>query len=212
MSIFTTPNLASTGSLNIPAFFIVPPLPNFVAEWAALIPLICHLASYLHPHQLAGKVALLGRVSVTLFPKLGVLSGMSKLVERGPEFLDIASTIGPSSRNVWDVKWGGEFQCANGAASGYLIRSLSKHRRLTTRLPESVPPMHATPFFTPSKQSSTSIKQPETVSVATEGSTLLDQLPEIFASSAPYTSRSSSFRRFQTLQILNCSKSPPRLS
>ena len=120
MSLFSTPNLASVGSLNLPSFFPVPPLLNFIAEWVALIPLICHLANYHHPHQLAGQVALLGQVSIELFPKLGVLAGISRLVERGPEFLDIASTIGPSRRKVWDVRWGGTFPCANG---GRLIQS-----------------------------------------------------------------------------------------
>src|SRR5437764_3629627 len=101
MSLFTTPNLASLGSINVPAYLPVPPLWNFTAEWAALIPLVCHLASHYHPHQLAGQVALLGRVSIAMFPKHGVLAGISRLLSHGPEILDIASTLGPSSRRVW---------------------------------------------------------------------------------------------------------------
>jgi len=146
MSLFTTPNLASTGSLNLPGFIAAPPLLNFIAEWAALIPLVCHLANYHHLHQLAGQVALLGRITVALFPKLGVLAGISKLVERGPELFDIASTLGPSSRKVWDVIWGGTFPCANGAASHSLAESLLKHNKTVIKIPESTPPMAIMPF------------------------------------------------------------------
>jgi hypothetical protein len=138
MSIYTTPNFAALGSLNLPAFFPVPPLMNFVAGWAALVPLVCHLASYHHAHQLVGQVTLLGRVSVGLFPKLGVLAGMLRLVERGPEYLDAASTLGISGRKVWDVRWNST-PSANGAASNILAESLLSYGHDVIRVPEGVP-------------------------------------------------------------------------
>ncbi|KAH8752204.1 hypothetical protein BGZ57DRAFT_774438 [Hyaloscypha finlandica] len=138
MLLFTTPNLASLGSINVPAYFPVPRLINFVAEWAALIPLVCHLASPYHPHQLAGQVTLLGRVSIALFPEHGILAGISQLLSHSTEFLDIASTLGPSSKRVWDVKWGGTFPCANGAASSYLAEALLQRNNAVIKVPEPV--------------------------------------------------------------------------
>jgi hypothetical protein len=48
----------------------IPPLPNIVSEWASLIPLAIYLASYRYDHRLVGKIALHGRLSVGIFPKL----------------------------------------------------------------------------------------------------------------------------------------------
>ncbi|KAG9235281.1 hypothetical protein BJ875DRAFT_399400 [Amylocarpus encephaloides] len=141
MSLIKTPDLSSLGSLNMQPFLAIPPLANFIAEWAALVPLVCHLASYRHPRQLSGRAALLGRISIALFPKLGVLAGVSRLLRRGPEFLDIASTLGSSSRKVWDVKWGGTFLCANGAASSLLAESLICHGNAVIKVTEAFPPM-----------------------------------------------------------------------
>lgn len=207
MSIFTTPNSASIGSLNLPGFFAVPPLVNFIAEWAALIPLACYLASYHHPHQLVGQVALLGRVSVSLFPKLGVLGGISKLVERGPEVFDIASTIGPSSRKVWDVKWRGSFPCANGAASSYIAESLLKHKRKVIKIPEAVPvvPEFQSPI---SSAWSDSTKRPGVTDLkdACKSSGLNHTVPSAKTPGEP------NFRRYQTLHVLHFSKSPRPLS
>lgn len=207
MSLFTTPNLASTSSLNLPGFIAAPPLLNFIAEWAALIPLVCHLANYHHLHQLAGQVALLGRITVALFPKLGVLAGISKLVERGPELFDIASTLGPSSRKVWDVIWGGTFPCANGAASHSLAESLLKHNKTVIKIPESTPPMAIMPFHV-SMAGSGSKSNPE-VTVPKEACTL-PGMPTTISSSK--THGNPGFRRYQTLHVLHLSKSRRLLS
>jgi len=140
MSQFDTPNLASLGSINNPPFLHIPRLMNIAAEWAAIIPLVCHLASQHHPHQLAGQVALLGRVSVALFPKHGVLAGISRLLSRGPAFFDMVSTLGTTNRKVWDVSWGGNFPCSNGAASCYLADSLLDRKNIMI-VPEPVLPL-----------------------------------------------------------------------
>jgi hypothetical protein len=204
MALFTTPNLASLGSINVPGFISVPPLVNFIAEWAALIPLVCHLANYYHPHKLAGRVALLGRIRVAIFPKLGVLAGLSQLVERGPELFDIASTLGPSSRRVWDVKWGGSFPCANGAASSYLIESLMDDSMAATRIPESIPPM---------RPSSSLISATNSNSTYNSSTGILEKaLPSLDQTSSTEATGHANFRRYQTLHVLHFAKTPLRSS
>ena len=111
------PNLGSTGAI---AFFQLPPLPSIVAEWAALIPLIVHLASFQDDHQMIGEVALNCRLSTGLFPRLGHLNGIARLLRGGPGFLDRVSSTGSVSCIVWDVSWGSVFPCANGAARSLL--------------------------------------------------------------------------------------------
>jgi hypothetical protein len=207
MSLFTTPNFASIGSINVPAYFSVPPLVNFIAEWASFVPLVCHLANYHHPHQLAGQVALLGRVSVALFPKLGVLAGISRLLERGPEFLDIASTLGPSSRRVWDVKWGGTFPSANGAASSYFAESLLKHNDTVIKIPETVPPM---PLDQVSATRAGSKSINGSIIAVSEDLRQSFQTPATISTQAP--PGYPNFRRYQTLHVLHFSKSPHAVS
>lgn len=105
------------GTIAFDPFLPLPIPPNIVAEWTSLIPLVAHLASNRHDHQLAGEAALSGRLNVSLFPRLGVLDGIARLLAGGPEFLDRVSTMGEVSHHVWDVNWGSAFPCANGAAS-----------------------------------------------------------------------------------------------
>ena len=107
---------ASLGSIAADAFFWIPPLPTIVAEWAALIPLIVHLASAQDDHRMVGEAALRGTLSTGMFPKLGHLNGIARLLHNGPDFLDYASSKGALSSTIWDVSWGSVFPCANGAA------------------------------------------------------------------------------------------------
>jgi hypothetical protein len=206
MSLFTTPNLSSLGSINVPAFLFVPPLLNFAAEWAALIPLVCHLASYHHLHQLAGQVALLGRVSIALFPKHGVLAGISRLLSRGPEFLDMASTLSPASRRAWYVKWGGSFPCANGAASSSLAESLLKDCPTPIKAPEPVLSIQST--RSSAETTSLDIALPMRPSHPGMGSTVGDQCA-ISASKLPQVPL---FHRYQTLHVSHFSKTACRAS
>lgn len=85
---------ASVGSTGADAFFWIPPLPTIVAEWAALIPLIVHLASAQDDHRMIGEAALRGTLSTGMFPKLGHLNGIARLLHNGPDFLDCASSKG----------------------------------------------------------------------------------------------------------------------
>ena len=127
------------GTIIYNPFLSLPIPPNIVAEWTSLIPLVAHLASYRHDHQLAGEAALSGRLNVSLFPRLGVLDGIARLLAGGPDFLDRVSTMGEVSHQVWDVNWGSAFPCANGAASSIITAYALSHADWTcVRMPEHV--------------------------------------------------------------------------
>lgn len=127
------------GTITYNPFFSLPIPPNIVSEWTALIPLVAHLASYRHNHQLVGEAALSGRLNVSLFPRLGVLDGIARLLAGGPDFLDRVSTLGEVSRHVWDVNWGSSFPCANGAASSIITAyALGCADSTSIRMPEHV--------------------------------------------------------------------------
>ncbi|KXJ89138.1 hypothetical protein Micbo1qcDRAFT_103972, partial [Microdochium bolleyi] len=141
MSASTPSSDPRLGSLGIDAVLATPPLPNLVAEWAAILPLVCHLASHRDDYVTTGDVALQGRLSIGLFPRLGTLSGLSRLLARGTKFLDYASTKGDSSQIVWDVEWGSSFPCANGAASTAISKTLLSRATsgATFLMPETLP-------------------------------------------------------------------------
>jgi hypothetical protein len=80
-----------SGTANTPLFWKLPQLLNLVSEWAALIPLVCHLASFQTDYQTTGRVSLLGRLTVSMFPRLGDLASLSRLCKDGPEYLDEVS-------------------------------------------------------------------------------------------------------------------------
>ena len=80
-----------------------------------MIPLLCHITSRHHDHDFIGQAALTGRIHISLFPRLGVLKGIARLLEEGSEFLDRATSTGDRRSDVWDVNWGSVFPCAGGA-------------------------------------------------------------------------------------------------
>ena len=82
-----------SGTANTQLFWKLPQLPSLVSEWAALIPLVCHLASFQTDYQTTGRVSLLGRLTVSMFPRLGDLASLSRLCKDGPEYLDEVSLI-----------------------------------------------------------------------------------------------------------------------
>ena len=108
------------GTITYNPYFSLPIPPNIVSEWTALIPLVAHLASYRHNHQLVGEAALSGRLNVSLFPRLGVLDRIARLLAGGPDFLDRVSILGEVNWYVWDVNWGSFFPYANGIASSII--------------------------------------------------------------------------------------------
>lgn len=121
MSLTNNNGPTSLGVLGIHSLIPLAPLVNIVSEWASIIPLVCHLASFQHSHQLIGNVALTGRLHVGLFPKLGVTSNIAQFLEEGSEYIDRASNAGHTSYEVWDVNWGSTFPYANGAATSMIL-------------------------------------------------------------------------------------------
>ncbi|KAL9124465.1 MAG: hypothetical protein Q9217_006204 [Psora testacea] len=120
---------ANAGTLGLKALLSLPPLPAIIAEWFALVPLICHLTNYEEDHQMVGELALTGRLTTGLLPKLGYLNGIWRFLDRGPDFLDRANTRSEFTFKVWDASWGSTFTRANGTASSVITEyALSKHR------------------------------------------------------------------------------------
>ncbi|OQE39165.1 hypothetical protein PENCOP_c007G01750 [Penicillium coprophilum] len=101
----------------VPTYVPMPSVPEIISEWASLIPLACHLASPQDDYFTSGDVSLHGRISLIIFPRLGTFWGLARLFCKGSNYFDYASVRGGSARTVWDVNWGSEFPCANGAAS-----------------------------------------------------------------------------------------------
>ena len=120
----------ASSSLNISAFLSTPQIPSLISEWAATFPLVFHLANYGDDHHMVGELALARHLTVNLFPKLGFLGGISRLLQGGADFLDRANAQSASgSGKVWDVNWGSVFTPANGSAMHILTKyALRKHK------------------------------------------------------------------------------------
>jgi len=65
------------GALNIAPFLLVPDIPTIITEWAVVIPLVCHSASYKRDYELVGQLSLSGCLSIGIFPKLLVFPDSS---------------------------------------------------------------------------------------------------------------------------------------
>ena len=128
----------NTGSLGLPTFVTLPRIPTIFTEWAALIPLISHLANHGEDHQMVGELALAGHLKVALFPKLGYLDGIWRLLQDGADFLDRANTKDDVKYIVWDVNWGSVFTRANGAAISILTRYALRGHSKPMRMPENI--------------------------------------------------------------------------
>lgn len=143
---FESPAEANQGALGVSPWIAVPPLPNIVAAWAAILPLVIHLADQRDDYVVSGKMALTAKLPLGPFPRLGTFSAYSRLMSRGTDFVDFASTRGGSSRTVWDVSWGSTFPAANGAASSavlecLLLRPGQKLRRMPEELGRKAEPL-----------------------------------------------------------------------
>lgn len=200
MALFLAGTEARLGALNIAPAILLPPLPNFIAEWSGIIPLICHLASVRDDYKTTGDVALLGRISIGLFPKLGTLSGLARLLSMGSEYLDQASTRGGSSRTVWDVQWGSVFPLANGSASAAVVEfARRRYTGETLRMPETVPSRQDVKRKESEGKGSTSSQQSDET----------DQKDRVESSATKKTQAPSTplsqkqFRRYQTLHVLD---------
>ena len=129
---------ANLGTLQVAPILGTSRLPSIVAEWAGLLPLVIHLTSRHFDFQLAGEAALLGRISIGLFPKLGSLQSIAHLLEGGEEFLERASTVSDTVCGVYDVNWGSTFACANGAASSMVMTYAMRRIRTSLVMPDTV--------------------------------------------------------------------------
>lgn len=121
-TVSSTSRSGGLGTIDYSPVLSLPVLPNILAEWTSLIPLVSHLASYQQDHQIVGITSLATRIDVGLFPRLGVLNEHRRLLSGGPDFLDRVSTIDKVCLCVWDVNWGSTFPCANGSASQMITR------------------------------------------------------------------------------------------
>ena len=137
----TSTQASAQGSIGYTPYFSLSFLPTIVTEWSSLIPLISHLASYQSDYQLIGKSALAGRLYVSFFPRLGTMNRIARLLEAGPSYLDRLSSNSEVSNNVWDVKGGSMFPCANGAASEMITRHALRRRQRSAlfKMPDTSP-------------------------------------------------------------------------
>ncbi|KAI9763451.1 MAG: hypothetical protein M1839_006449 [Geoglossum umbratile] len=186
------------GTLGVNTTLTTPALPAIVSEWAALIPLVIHLASRRDDHRIAGEAALMGGLSVGLFPRLGTLDGISRLLYGGPNFLDRASAMGDLGSVVWDVNWGSTFPCANGAASAMIRSIIQRSKKPTIGIPEHVQPDR--PLFQGRVQTS------DVHGTEKRGDS---QLNKALRSGNPYGP--TGFRRYQTLHVFKFSRETVKL-
>ncbi|KAJ6256070.1 hypothetical protein Dda_9162 [Drechslerella dactyloides] len=125
------------GTTDLEPFLRPVKLPSIIAEWSALLPLTCYLADRSQNHKLVGEISVSGRLSPSLFPRLGIFDSIFRLLSEGSEFLDKASSLQDASV-VFDVNWGSVFPCANGSVCSmvcaHALRSLEK----TIKMPENV--------------------------------------------------------------------------
>ena len=135
----TSSRASAQGSIGYTPYFFLPFLPTIVTEWSSLIPLISHLATYQNDYQLIGKSSLACRLHVSFFPRLGTMNGIARLLEAGPSYLDRLSSNSEVSNNVWDVKGGSIFPCANGAASEMITRHALRHCSALFKMPDTTP-------------------------------------------------------------------------
>ena len=126
------------GTLGLKAYVSISNIPSIITEWSALFPLVSHLANHGEENQMVGELALEGRLTVGLFPKLGYLDGLRRLLQGGADFLDRANANSESTYKVWNVNWGSVFTRANGSAISIITDYALRKNRCATQMPEEV--------------------------------------------------------------------------
>lgn len=126
------------GTLGLKAYLSISNIPSIVTEWSALFPLVSHLANYGEDNRMVGELALEGHLVVGLFPRLGYLDGLRKLLQGGQDFLDRANANSESTYKVWDVNWGSVFTRANGSAISIITDYALRKKQQATQMPEEV--------------------------------------------------------------------------
>ena len=126
------------GTIGLKAYLPIPHIPSIVTEWSALFPLVAHLANYGEESRMVGELALEGHLTVGLFPKLGYLDGLRRLLQGGADFLDRTNGNSESAHRVWDVNWGSVFTRANGSAISIITDYALRKRCPELPMPEEV--------------------------------------------------------------------------
>jgi len=127
---------ASSGTLSLEAYLSISNIPAIITEWSALFPLVSHLANQGEDHRMVGELALAGHLTVGLFPKLGYLDGIRRLLQGGSDFFDRANAKSDSNYKVWDVNWGSVFTRANGSAMSIITSYALRKRPKAIQMPE----------------------------------------------------------------------------
>jgi hypothetical protein len=89
-----------TNGANPPALSIASSNLLIIFEWASLLPFAFYLANSRLSYQLVGQTALAGFISISLFPRLGVLGSIADFLHQGADFLDRASSVSELRRIV----------------------------------------------------------------------------------------------------------------
>lgn len=126
------------GTLGLKAHLQISNIPAIITEWSALFPLVSHLANSGDESRMVGELALQGHLTVGLFPRLGYLDGLRRLLQGGSDFFDKANANSTSSYKVWDVNWGSVFTRANGSAISVITDYALRKRHQATQMPEVV--------------------------------------------------------------------------
>ncbi len=155
------------GTLGYKAYLSVSNVPSIVTEWSALFPLVSHLANSGEDSRMVGELALEGRLTIGLFPKLGYLDGLRRLLQGGADFLDRANINSSSTYKVWDVNWGSVFTRANGSAISIITDYALRKSRPAMEMPDKILPLPTrTPEVAPSGTRTPSPPPPPTPSPA----------------------------------------------
>lgn len=126
------------GTLGLKAYLPIFNIPAIITEWSALFPLVFHLANYGDEPRMVGELALQGHLTVGMFPRLGYLDGLRRLLQGGSDFFDKANANSSSSYKVWDVNWGSVFTRANGSAISIITDYALRKGHQATQMPEVV--------------------------------------------------------------------------
>ena len=126
------------GTLGLKAYLPISNIPAIITEWSALFPLVAHLANHGEESRMVGELALEGHLTVGLFPKLGYLNGLRRLLQGGADFLDRANASSETTYKVWDVNWGSVFTRANGSAISIITDYAMRKERPPTQMPDEI--------------------------------------------------------------------------
>lgn len=128
--------LDGIGTLSYNDNFSIKNIPAIISEWSALVPFVSHLANIGDDHRMVGRLALTGYLEVGLFPKLGYLAAISKLLEAGSDFIDRVDSKSESKYHIWDANWGSVFTRANGSAISIITSYALRKNKKPTMIPE----------------------------------------------------------------------------